>query len=377
MAERFTRDGSDALEARLTALCGEVADGLRSLVPPPLIEALVLGGGYGRGEGGVLRTPGGDAPYNDFEFFVFLRGPAWPNERRYAHRLHELGEALSPKAGMDVEFKIVSRTAFRAAAVNMFYYDLVMGHRCVIGDESIFRDCDHHRNATGIPTGEAVRLLFNRCSGLLFSKERLQRREFTAADADFVCRNLAKAKLAFGDAWLASQGHYHWSCRERHERLATLASSAPLAESLLAAHAEGVEFKLHPRVSTETHDELVRQWESVTRTAWTVWQDLARRQGGEEFATPAEYAASHAVLCPGSPGWRNRLVHAKHFGFKAALERMSGRYPRERLFRSLAVLLWGQPEAGGTALVQGLLRTEAADFPGLIAAYRDWWNRFN
>ena len=377
MLPRFTRDGSEALETRLTALCGEVADGVRALVPPRLIEALVLGGGYGRGEGGVLRTPEGDAPYNDFEFFVFLRGPAWPNDRRFGPGLHAFGESLSPKAGMDVEFKVVSKAAFRSAAVNMFYYDLVMGHRCVIGDESIFQGCDHHRNATAIPMGEAMRLLFNRCSGLLFSKERLHRRDFTAADADFVCRNLAKAKLAFGDAWLASQGHYHWSCLERHEKLASLAHGVPLVQSLLADHAEGVEFKLHPRVSTETHDELVRQWESVSRTAWSVWQDLAGRQLGEDFARPADYAASRATLCPGSPAWRNRLVHAKHFGFKAAFGPMAARYPRERLFRSLAVLLWGQAEARESAMARNWLRAETDDFTGLVAAYRDWWNRFN
>mgnify|MGYP006142135189 CR=1 FL=1 len=40
-------------------------------------------------------------------------------------------------------------------------------------------------------------------TGLLFARERLDRPHFTAADADFVGRNLAKARLALGDAVLA------------------------------------------------------------------------------------------------------------------------------------------------------------------------------
>ena len=44
-----------------------------------------LGGGYGRGEGGVLRSPesGEDQPYNDLEFYVFTRGSALIAERRF------------------------------------------------------------------------------------------------------------------------------------------------------------------------------------------------------------------------------------------------------------------------------------------------------
>jgi len=32
----------------------------------------------------------------------------------------------------------------------------------------------------------------NRCSGLLFAREKLQREVFTDDDADFVCRNFAR-----------------------------------------------------------------------------------------------------------------------------------------------------------------------------------------
>jgi hypothetical protein len=61
--QRFTIDGSAALEQQLTELCDEVLAGVQKIVPSKLLQMLVLGGGYGRGQGGVLRTEAGDAPF--------------------------------------------------------------------------------------------------------------------------------------------------------------------------------------------------------------------------------------------------------------------------------------------------------------------------
>src|SRR5471032_3020939 len=53
---RFTLDGDDALERHLERTCARVLSGIRGLIPAKKLEAVLLGGGYGRGEGGVLRS---------------------------------------------------------------------------------------------------------------------------------------------------------------------------------------------------------------------------------------------------------------------------------------------------------------------------------
>ena len=219
---RFTLDGSAALESHLQNICEQVLAGVRRLIPADRLEGLLLGGGYGRGEGGVLRTPAGDLPYNDLEFYVFVRGQAVLAERQFRQPLHELGESLSPAAGLEVEFKVLTLDKLRNSPPSMFYYDLVMGHHWFAGDDTLLAGCEPHRDAAQIPLHEATRLLMNRCSGLLFAKARLAKPDFTADDADFVGRNLAKAQLAFGDVLLTAHGQYHWSCQERHRRLEQL-----------------------------------------------------------------------------------------------------------------------------------------------------------
>src|SRR5438105_13305058 len=81
--KRFTLDGSDELEALLRQLCTHISERVARLVPEGKLEALVLGGGYGRGEGGVLTTDAGERPYNDLEFYIFLRGERLLNQKKY------------------------------------------------------------------------------------------------------------------------------------------------------------------------------------------------------------------------------------------------------------------------------------------------------
>ena len=198
-AARFTIDGDDALEAHLAQVCERVLSGVRGLIPDRRLEAVLLGGGYGRGEGGVLRQPEGDRPYNDLEFYVAVRGNRHLNERLYRRPLEVLGDILSHLAGVEVEFKIASLAEWRAQRVSMFSYDLFAGHRLLWGDERALEGCAHHLQAALIPLSEAARLLMNRGTGLLLARARLAAARFSCEDADFVRRNIAKAELACGD----------------------------------------------------------------------------------------------------------------------------------------------------------------------------------
>jgi len=372
MSQRFTLDGSDALESQLAVTCENVFAGVKSLVPAAKLEGLLLGGGYGRGEGGVLKTAAGDRPYNDLEFYVFIRGNAILAERKFRRPLHELGESLSPAAGLEVEFKVLTLDKLRRSAPSMFYYDLVAGHRWQLGDDALLAGCEQHRDAAKIPLPEAARLLFNRCSGLLFSAERLARKEFGEAEADFVGRNLAKAQLALGDVLLAAHGQYDWSCRERHARLARLVCPEDLPMTKLVwQHAGGVEFKLHPTRSTESRAALAARHTELAALGKQLWLWLESKRLGTKFLSPRDYAFSPANLCPETSPPRNRLVNFRAFGAGGLA---CARYPRERLFRALALLLWEQNEF---AKVRSELRTDAADFAGLVSAYENLWKRFN
>lgn len=379
---RFTVDGDEGLERHLRETCTRIAAGLRGLLPARALEAVLLGGGYGRGEGGVLQTPGGDRPYNDLEFYVCLRGNRHLNERRYGRALHVLGEILTPQAGVDVEFRITSLQELIDSPVTMFSYDLVHGHRWVIGQEALLIRCARHRDAARIPLSEATRLLMNRCTGLLLAQERLARERFTPADADFVGRNIAKAQLGAGDALLTSFRHYHWSVTQRHRRLERLVRTERAAwlSDVYRQHAEGVQFKLHPVRSAQTREELAALHEEVSAVCRDVWLWIENRRLGARFRSIRNYVESRVNKWPARRSLRNLLVNGKVLGSRSVFSRGAFRHPRDRVLTVLPLLLW-QPDSVAVpevlSRVQRALRTRAVTYPDLVAAYRLVWEKVN
>lgn len=380
--QRYTRHGSVALERQVQFICDTVLQGLCGVIPRDNLQAVLLGGGYGRGEGGVLRTPHGERPYNDLEFYVFTRGNRLIAERRFSRCLHDLALRLTARTGVDIEFKLLTFATLRRSKPSMFYYDLMLGHRWLLGTDTMLKGCEHLRSSEAIPLHEATRLLFNRCSGLLFCAERLVRAGFNSEESDFVERNLAKACLAFGDVLLTARGQYHWSCVERMHRLRAF-EDFPAGldrEALLQYHAEGVAFKLRPHRSTETRDGLLKRFERIKALAGKLWLWIESERLGCTFANPCDYAFNTMDKCPETPAFRNQLVNARAFGLRRILLHDSRRYPRQRLFHALSLLLWESHTLGQHSLlerVQEELFTSKSDFTGLVKAYERIWHRFN
>lgn len=339
----------------------------------------MLGGGYGRGQGGVLRTSSGEAPYNDLECYVFIRGNSFANARRYGPALHQIEAELSPEAGLHVEFKIDSLRQFRRRPASMFSYDLVSGHRILLGQCSIFSGCARHADPSGLPGAEATRLLLNRCSGLLLIKELFRKDSLDCGDWDFIGRNLAKLQLALGDALLAFSGQYHWDCLERARRLRQLRHPGmeSLLERVLSHHSAGVRFKLHPSRGEKSSEELKSAQRTLTSLALEEWRWIENARLGAHFSDLRQYAFSSLEKSPGRGLWHNVLLNVRSFGPLALFDRSSRHYPRQRLLNTLPLLLeedalLAHPQA--LQYVQWQLHAPAEDWAGLVAAYKRLWS---
>ena len=378
-ANRFTLDGSAELESQLASTCDRVLEAVKSALPLARLEALVLAGGYGRGEGGVLATAAADQPYNDLEFYVFLRGNRLLNGQWYRKRVDTLAQELSTGARLHVEFKLDSLARLRRSSISMFSYDLVSGHRIVFGDAQVFAGCDHHLHGDRIPLSEATRLLFNRCTGLLLAKEILERQEvLSAEEQDFVGRNLAKAQLALGDAVLTTFRQYHWSGLERHKRLNQLvpAEAVPSFQALREHHAKGLHFKLHPRLTLKSTSDFRQEHRTIALLALEIWLWLESKRLRHTFRSVHEYVHCGLEKCSETAKWRNCLLNLRSLGPGAVLGEFGLRYPRERLFNALPLLLWNgersnSPDAA--RVLQRTLHTRASDWISLVAAYKHIW----
>jgi len=372
----YVVEDEPALTERLDRYLHEVAERLAKSPAAADTMALVLSGGYGRGEGGVFRGEDGQAQlYNDLEFYLFTKSGAVAAEvQEWVHQEEQDGTAL---LGIDVEFKCLGIGALRHGEPSMFYYDLLQGNQLIWGDPDWAKGLPEVLvDAEAIPLHEATRLMFNRGSGLFFSRCALALGD-DRVTSGFVQRNHAKARLALGDAVLAANGRYHYFCRERGKRVAAgLNQVPPDWERLQRWHAEGVAFKLQPQHTLaemgalqETQAQLAEAWGETFR-----WLEGLRLS--TTFPDAASYANYRGRLFPEIPQLRNALLRVRDLKSRGgALGRWMD-YPRGELQRILVQLVdsSGDPDL---AKLQRRLGGKGSDWPTTETAFIRWWNYYN
>jgi hypothetical protein len=327
--------------------------------------ALVLGGGYGRGEGGVMQEFNGAGFSNDLDYFLFDDTPNSPRLEAWCHRIER---AESEALGIDVEIKCLRADSIEAPIRSMMFADLVAGHVVVAGDGGFLERLREGLDFSLIEPGEVTRLLWNRGSGLFFSRCRLGH----DASMKFVLRNHAKLKLALGDAWLCWHGQYSPLCRERAARLAV----AELPEKFAALrhwHAQGVAFKFQPISSGPSWLELEAESQQLIEAWGALYLAVEQWRLQRNLAGFAGYLAVPRLL-PGSSLGRNLALALRDKIKRGGCIRPIHDYPRAGLMRALPCLLGlgsGAVEQAGCFLPR--VSGDAAQFVTWEPVYAKWW----
>ena len=327
--------------------------------------SLVLGGGYGRGEGGVMMDAGEPGFSNDLDYFLFDDGPADPGLNAWCR---EIERAESPVLGIDVEIKCLRADSIGDASRSMMFADLVAGHVVVAGDAGFLAKMSGDLDFSRIEADEATRLLWNRGSGMFFSRCRMGRDE----EMGYVIRNHAKLKLALGDAWLCLNGRYTSKCRERGARLADcdLPASVP---ALREWHAEGVDFKFRPFSGGVTWPQLEEEAGNLIAAWGAVYLAAEEKRLNLRISGFAAYLAMPRLL-QGSSFTKNLLLALRDKLKRGAFIRPLGDYPRTGLMRALPCLLGITP--GGVAEAGRFLPLPAGDASqpqSWEGVYSKWW----
>jgi len=244
----------DALVEKASAGIGRDIEALRI----PRLAGVVLGGGYGRGEGGAKKNAKGDFVLsNDLDFFaVTEEGEGDDATVPIADALRPVSEKWTAELGVDVDFAVKTPWRLKHDEERIMVQELLRGYFDVAGDrgEKMFAGIAK-RDAAALPWMEAARLLMNRGMGLLFARARGGERE-----KDFVARNINKCILGAGDAFLVSRGLYRWRAEERVAELK--------AQGKCGLYARAVEWKFRPG------EEAVCDWETARETWLDGYQDV-------------------------------------------------------------------------------------------------------
>ena len=289
--------------------CAEMGREIDSLCIPRL-AGVVLGGGYGRGEGGVRECKvesvkckveegrGSDECRlsNDLDFFAITEDGV-PEQETIA----AIGEALKPvsekwttKLGVDVDFAVKIPWRLKHDEERIMVQELVRGYFDVAGKkgEELFSGIAKI-DAAKLPWMEAARLMMNRGMGLLFAKCKVESAKCKAdgasavesrmsdADRAFVNRNINKCILGVGDAFLVSRGLYNWRVEERAAALA--------AQGDNGLYARAVEWKFRPT------EEPVCDLETARETWLDGYMEVIAAVGNDDYRRTLRNAARWLV----------------------------------------------------------------------------------
>jgi len=327
-------------------------------------EAMILGGGYGRGEGGIATDAAGEpAFFNDLDYFIFTNEPC-NTALNDAVRQWEKDESVL--LGIDVEGKCLPCSDLDATSGSMMFFDLVMAHTQIMGPDDYLAPYLPLAKAESIAAIEATRLLWNRGSGLFFAKADLA----TESNLSVVHRNQAKAKLALGDALLTIRGKYRPYVRERQ---ALLQVEAAIDPRIVALHEEGTAFKLHPTATPSL--EVIQATQLVLTEIWSAcFIEVESKRLGHQFKDSSDYIKYGGKLFPETATWRNYLLALRDQLKRGGRLSPSNDYPRGALQRVLLSLL---AEPADLIAAGQSMGTSLADLQTAAHHYTRWWGYYS
>lgn len=235
----FTGEGSPEAEAVVRSHLERIVDAVHAKVGQ--VEAIVLTGSFGRGEGGMYRdTAGALRPVNDYDLLVVDR-------RNLQADLSGLGETLARELGIDFVDLGWSDGQWANLPLTVFHYDLRHGSRVIAGDHSVLERLPAYASAD-MPPYEIVKLLLNRSAGILSGLRgaNLLGEAPSGEAARYLANQLAKALMAVGDWHLLRWEGFDSSYRRRAERFAALAPGVGIPAEVIRRVVDAYAFKCRP-----------------------------------------------------------------------------------------------------------------------------------
>lgn len=205
------------------------------------VEAIVLTGSFGRGEGGVHRDASGRLrPANDYDIVVVD-----PRDCRGA--LEGLGGELARELGTDFVDFCWMDGRFGKLPHTIFTHDLKYGSRVVAGDRTVL-DRIPEFAAADIPVFEFVRQLLNRAAGVLsgWRGEFLNGAKPEGDERRYLANQFSKLLIALGDWHLFRWQGFDSSYTIRRRRFESLARGAGIDSATAERIIRAYDFKLRP-----------------------------------------------------------------------------------------------------------------------------------
>lgn len=274
------------------------------------VQAIILIGSYGRGEGGVYQKEGDFLLVNDLDIAVFVRGGFKRIKQRFNTQLKQLANDLQPKANglKQIDIDLTNTRRFRIVPNMVSYYEIKHGNKVLYGNINL-KSLMPSLRADDLSSFDGLNYFYTRGSGLLISAIILQKQYFDKKTKHYFQIELQKACLAMGDALLLYKKKYHFSYMERFrifQNLDLVNSTSDICPDLIKRVATlykwGMKQKLTPTIENYSENEMIEHWFEVRDTFCDFFLWYESRRLMKKFISWANYT-EHIKINGLSPPW--------------------------------------------------------------------------
>ncbi|MEM7252234.1 MAG: hypothetical protein AAF493_12495 [Pseudomonadota bacterium] len=380
---RYTYAGCDTAETVIDDHQHLVAKAVKAAVPAVHLRALVLIGGYGRGEGGVQYRADGPRPYNDYDYFAVVEGVSGSAVNALNAQLKAVAHELETEVGVEVDFALLHYERLAEAERSLMNAEMLWGHRVVMGPSDILSTMPT-MPFESLSLSEFTRLMTNRGSLLLINERDFARNAINTREAREQCvKYFFKSELACGDAILARVGRYDPSYPVKEQRLTVLERELATPDAAtIDRYTQAVAAKFAPDYDAFVGRDLAT-WQRIAVEHWrATFAILESRRLGWEGIEWTAYRSPRVSKGQGADrnlSWlRNAYINRREFGFSHLVRAgiWAIRHPRERLVSALPHLL-AKPSAPDQRCTDALMLPPGASWSTCTDQYLRLWSRFS
>lgn len=367
---KYSVKGSPEFDARIDADMKRIADAVYASRFSRHWKALVLLGGYGRGEGSpTIGTNGEELPFNDYDLIV-VTNSLDPLLKR---ALKALEKKLSDEIGLPVDLYPYLASALPKCEFSLLNYELKYGHRVIRGNQNILDAMPAYPH-NAIPQSEGTRLLMNRGKLLLDIKRRLAQPDpLTREEKMRFLKFLFKADLAFGDCALLLRGAYDLSYTVKRGRLPEIdLSGLDDARAFVEAYSRAIDFKERADFQTLENGNVYSRFADTLKRYEQFFLWYERRRLNRKFKTVEKYAHAFPDLGKEGSPLKNATHNLRTFGPGVLPYCLA--HPRLRLYGALPLLLTKHADREE---IRWLLRSPGSDVEELCRAFYALQQKFS
>lgn len=356
---RFTVYGPPEVENLIAEHMTHVARTVQETFAGQGLVTLVLLGGYGRGEGGIVERDGVLKPHNNFDFCLIFEQLPLSQRGAMEALAHELSRQLPEKLCVGCDFSLLDLDYLKHAPPLIIWFDMKNAHKVIWGPLDVLQIMPD-RTASDIPLADAARLLLNRGTLFVINQAILQQRRdnLSRADKETMIKHIVKGIIGYGDSVLLARGAYHQSYVEKAQRFTNIdLSGVPNHDQLRQLYALAAEFRFRPDYESflkrdlgAWHDELVSQlepihlWFEQTRLGQTLtWENYLAHLADSREKTDVGGGLKQKLKATIKPFYFF-LKNTKQFGF--SFSPWQFRHPKDRLLALFPAVIYPDlPEA--------------------------------